>query len=212
MSFQIPDVDTEFDTDAGYQPMPKNDICYFDYLGLFRFYNDGSVTPLDKDTHFEWDTTSSYPRFYSGMSCYTVHRIIGKILWPLKTRPPELKYIDHIDGCTSNNAWKNLRPVTPSMNAINRRSKKRPIKGWEHETEAWLTKINACMAKKGKPVWRKAKDARNKYIAKFTSQGKRIEIGAFDTPAEAHEAYLNGREQHIKDELRSIWMKHMNTE
>ena len=68
------------------------------------------------------------------------------------------------------------------------------------------------MAKKGKPVWRKAKDARNKYIAKFTSQGKRIEIGAFDTPAEAHEAYLNGREQHIKDELRSIWMKHMNTE
>ena len=194
-----------FDPKTQYQPQPDPALCYFDYLGMFRFFSDGSVTPLDQDTHFEWDEKSIYPRFFSGMCCYTVHRVIGDVLWPHNTRPRSLKFIDHIDGNPRNNAWTNLRPVTVSMNNINRRSKKRPIKGWVFETEALLAKINASLAKKGKPVYRDPKEARNQYVAQFTSQGVRHEVGAFDTPAEAHQAYLQGREQFIQEELRSIW-------
>jgi len=198
-------VEMEFDPAKHYQPMPAGKVCYFDYLGMFRFFSDGSVEPLDSDMHFEWDPTSNYPRFCSGMCAYTVHRIIGDTLWPHQTRPKQLKFIDHIDGNCQNNSWDNLRPVTVSMNNINRRSKKRPIRGWVFEDENMLAKINACLAKKKKPVYRKTSEARNKYVAQFTNQGVRHEIGCFDTPDAAHKAYLAGREQFIKDELRRIW-------
>ena len=208
--FARANVQTYFNPEMTYQPMPSPVLLYFDYLEQFRFFSDGSVQPIDPETHFEWDKTSKYPRFLSGCCAYTVHQIIGDVIWPKNKRPHDLKFVDHIDGNTKNNAWNNLRLVTPSMNAINRRSKKRPIRGWDHETEEYLTKLNACLAKNNKPVYRSPKDARNKYVARFTNKKKRIELGAFDTPEEAHQAYLNGREQFIRDQLKETWTQYLN--
>ena len=195
-------VEMVFDSEKYYQPMPKDDVCYFDHQG-FRYYNDGTVESLDPEVDVEWDERSEYPRFFSGCFCFTVHRVIGENLWP--NRPKELKFVDHIDGNRQNNAWTNLRPITVSMNNINRRSKKKPIRGWDYEDEAFLAKINQYQVK-----YRPTEEARNKYVARMTHKKVRYEFGAYDTPAEAHQAYLDGREEFIQAQLKDIWVSHWN--
>lgn len=81
--------------------------------------------------------------------------------------------IDHIDRIRTNNHISNLRVVTNQENQFNKNSK-----GY------FLRKRTG------------------KYEAKINLNGKYIYIGSFDTPEEAHQAYLNK-----KDELHIIQIR-----
>ena len=58
--------------------------------------------------------------------------------------------------------------------------------------------------------YRPTEEARNKYVARMTHKKVRYEFGAYDTPAEAHQAYLDGREKFIQAQLKDIWVSHWN--
>jgi len=75
--------------------------------------------------------------------------------------------IDHRDGDGTNNRLNNLRPATRSQNGANSR---RP----RHNTSGH----------KG------VSPHRRKWLATICTNGKKIHLGLFDTPHEAHEAYL----------------------
>jgi hypothetical protein len=77
--------------------------------------------------------------------------------------------IDHRDGDATNNRWNNLRRATRSQNSANRR---RP----RHNTSGY----------KGARLCRKS----GKWRATIGMNGKKIHLGTFTTPQEAHEAYL----------------------
>ena len=198
----VTSVATVWNPETMYNPLADASILSFDYLGQFRFYRDGSVKPIHPDTPMFWESRSPYPTFNCNGSNYVVHQVIGKVLWP--RRPNGLTFIDHINRIKTDNSWSNLRPVSPSINGINKETK-RKIRGWDHETEEWLAKINASLAKKRKPVWRSSKSARNKYISRITYKGTRYELGEFETPEEAHHCYKTGREPFIQKLLREIW-------
>lgn len=84
--------------------------------------------------------------------------------------------IDHIDGDRKNNKFSNLRVVSKAINRQNRRTAQSCNK-----TGLLGVSVN-----------------RNKYRAKIYLNKKAICIGVYDTPEEAHEAYLaKKREIHI---------------
>ena len=81
--------------------------------------------------------------------------------------PDNLPCVDHIDRNKLNNSLDNLRWVTRSQNCRN----KTGVKGWSFDKR------------------------RNKYLARYMLNYKRVHIGHFDTEQEARVAYLNA----IKD-------------
>jgi hypothetical protein len=77
--------------------------------------------------------------------------------------------IDHRDGDCTNNRWNNLRRATRSQNNANR---SRP----RHNTSGY----------KGASRCRRS----GKWLAHIGINGKIIFLGRFETPQEAHAAYL----------------------
>lgn len=75
--------------------------------------------------------------------------------------------IDHINGNPLDNRIDNLRLVTQAVNCRNQNTKK------------------------GNLVWRKRE---RKWLAKYTKDGKTIEIGYYKTQQEARDAYLKATE------------------
>lgn len=95
---------------------------------------------------------------------YKLHRLIW--LWH-KGNLPTLD-LDHKDGDPSNNRIENLREVTPSQNMQNIRKPRATNKsGFQG-----VYKVN------------------NRYRTSITTNGKVKNIGYFDTPEEAHAAYV----------------------
>jgi hypothetical protein len=83
-------------------------------------------------------------------------------------------HMDHMNRCRTDNRIVNLRVVTPAMNMQNRSvSKTRNSTG--------LLGVGPCKWKLGK--WR----------ARIRVNGVQRELGVFDTPEEAHEAYLSAK-------------------
>ena len=76
--------------------------------------------------------------------------------------------IDHIDGVRNNNRWTNLRDVPKIINQQNQRN--RPT-----------TKTGLLGA---------YPNGRNRWAATIRHQGVLIRLGQFDSPEEAHQAYL----------------------
>jgi HNH endonuclease/AP2 domain len=76
--------------------------------------------------------------------------------------------IDHRDGDGTNNRLNNLRPATRSQNNANRRRPRDNTSGY-----------------KGVSLHRRP----GKWLATIGRNGKRIYLGTFATPQEAHEAY-----------------------
>ena len=98
-------------------------------------------------------------------SPYSAHRVI----WALVTGvDPDVDEIDHEDRVRSNNRWRNLRLADHSQNMVHQPAKK-----------------NNRLGLKGVTQWRR------KYRAMISLNGKRIHLGLFDTPQEAHQAYCN---------------------
>ena len=83
--------------------------------------------------------------------------------------------IDHINGVRTDNRLTNLRDVPSSHNAENQRR----------------AKANNKTGFLG--VYRHARD--KKYTAEIQAMGKRISIGRYTTPEEAHQAYLTAKRQ-----------------
>lgn len=81
--------------------------------------------------------------------------------------------IDHINGDKSDNRIENLRDATHKINAQNRRV---------HMKNSAQKLLGVC--------WNKA---RSKWQAGIGHEGKNRYLGLFDTPEEAHEAYLKAK-------------------
>lgn len=75
--------------------------------------------------------------------------------------------VDHLDGDTANNRWRNLRPATKHQNLRNSRL---------HRGKALPKGVSHCAG-----TWR--------LRASIYVDGKQKHLGMFDTPDEAHAAY-----------------------
>ena len=86
----------------------------------------------------------------------------SRLIWRLVTgEDPGTDVIDHIDSNNRNNSWSNLRRVTQSVNAQNRKARGKYLKGVIYRCGWYYTQIH------------------NKHVAKFK------------TELEAHKHYTN---------------------
>lgn len=119
------------------------------------------ICPGDPVGRVSSSRNNKYKTTQIGRRGYSVHRLI--YLWMTGRWPEE--FIDHIDGDGLNNRWSNIRPATNSQNQANSlRANKTGFKG---------------VHKKG-----------GKYRASIRRHGEYQYLGIFDTPYEAHEAYV----------------------
>lgn len=103
---------------------------------------------------------------------YRAHRLA----WLYMTGSFPSGVIDHLDGVKTNNRWSNLRDVTQFVNMQNQRLPRAGSKsGW----------LGVTAARGGK------------WLASIKVHGRRIYLGTFREPEEAHAAYLAAkRERH----------------
>jgi hypothetical protein len=100
---------------------------------------------------------------------YKVHRIV----WKMVTGRDPAAEIDHRNAIKTDNRWHNLREATHSQNTWNRPRRKLRE----------LPKGVYIQAKDGVPYGR--------YFIKVFREGRLYRFGPFDTPDEAHAAYLS---------------------
>jgi hypothetical protein len=96
---------------------------------------------------------------------YKAHRLA--FLWMTGDMPA---LVDHRDCNPRNNAWKNLRPATPSENSRNaKRSKNNTsgIKGvwWHSQIRAWCAEIWVDSKKRSLGCWLRKEDAAYAYAS-----------------------------------------------
>lgn len=108
---------------------------------------------------------------------YYVHRLLAEAFIP---NPDNKPCVDHIDRVRHNNTVSNLRWATRSENQYNR-------------TYFGTSGIRGVS-------WNKA---REKWVAYYNRNGKRIQVGYFLTKEEAAEA----REAAIETEALTAWLK-----
>jgi hypothetical protein len=101
---------------------------------------------------------------------YMQHRVI----WFYMTGEWPKDQIDHINGVRDDNRWENLREATAVQNSRNRRASKNNKSGFKgvylcKQTKKW----SAC-------IW---------------LNGKSVNLGRFDWPKEAHEAYCKAAKE-----------------
>ena len=102
---------------------------------------------------------------------YAAHRLVW--MWVTGEDPGD-QDIDHIDGCRTNNAWHNLRLATRSQNHCNRGPQANGTSGFK----------GVCFFK-----------PRQKWRARLNVGYVEHHLGYFDTPEEAHAAYLAAAER-----------------
>ena len=84
--------------------------------------------------------------------------------------------VDHINGLTADNRWCNLRDVPTQLNVQN-------VKRANKNNRSGFMGVH----------WR---EERAKWVASIRINGKYVRLGSFDTPEEAHAAYLEGKRKH----------------
>ena len=142
------------------------------------------VVTYDKETGaFTWNTQAGcrnagdkcggvdpngYSRFTINKKLYTAHRLA----WLYVYGEMPSGDIDHINGIKSDNRIANLRVVSKSGNAQNRAARKDNVIGFAGVT------------------FRKSY---NKWVARIEAAGRRMQIGSFSTPEEAHSAYVKAK-------------------
>jgi hypothetical protein len=138
------------------------------------------IDPVDSDlAALKWCALKSRLGFYAVRQSYYLHRaIMERILGRSLAQGEE---VDHINGNKLDNRRDNLRIATPTQNRWNspRRSDNRSgFKGvcWHKQRQAWR--------------------------ATFGIKRKYIHLGYFDTPEEAHAAYLAAARQYAGEFTR----------
>ena len=168
---------------------------------------DGTVrlNPDSKSSGFDVLGHQINPKGYNSYEIngwnFAAYKSAAFQLW--KKRPKGLSWVDHIDRDRTNDSFSNLRPVNASLNNLNQY---RPTtKGYVHETQEWVDKVNAARAaKRQRPLILK-EPPRNKYISCCTYKGVRHEFGVFDDPEDATACYMLSKEPFIQDCLREMW-------
>lgn len=100
-----------------------------------------------------------------GWGILRVHRVIWKMM-----HDEEPEVVDHIDGNRANNRLRNLRAATCAQNNVNRRRSR------------------------GGP-WRGVTRDHGRFVARIGSEGRRIHLGRFADPRDAHRAYRQAAER-----------------
>lgn len=115
--------------------------------------------------------SNGYNRIEIDQKQYSAHRLVWLYVygrWPAKQ-------IDHINGIRNDNRMVNLREASKSQNTQNQKLRldnKSGLKGVSfHSNGAWTSRI--------------------------TFNGKRVNIGYFDTKEQAHEAYIAAAKKHF---------------
>lgn len=117
---------------------------------------------------------------------YTQIRIDGNLYlahclaWFYMTGERPTKGVDHRDTNKQNNRWANLRPATKSQNGANAKRSRRNTSGF-------------------KGVHR----FRDKWCAQICVNRKRVNLGLFGTPEEAHSAYAAAAEMYFGEFARA---------
>lgn len=119
-----------------------------------------------------WPDKAGYLYMMLDGRSYPLHRLA----WLYMTGRWPGGDIDHIDGVKTNNRFRNLRDVPTNFNMQNERR----------------ARINNRFGLMGVQF---RKD-RGKYIAVLKVDGSTRRFGAFDTPEEAHAAYLEAKRIH----------------
>lgn len=93
----------------------------------------------------------------------------ARLAWFYMTGVWPTKSVDHVDGNPSNDRWENFREATQTQNNANQKLSKRNKCGFK----GVRYKINI-----------------RKYCAQIRISQKSVHLGSFDTPEEAHAAYM----------------------
>ena len=109
------------------------------------------------------DAHNGYTRVRCGGAAYWAHRLAWAIVMG-----QEPSRIDHISGDKADNRWSNLREVTHAENMRGARARHR------NNTSGF-----AGVSKAGR-----------RWSARHRVNGAPVHLGRFDTPQEAHRAYL----------------------
>lgn len=104
--------------------------------------------------------------------------LLHRLAWFYVYEKWPLQEIDHINNVRHDNRISNLRDVSPSHNQQNQKR--------AHKRNKSCGLLGVTWCKKGQH-WK----------AQIAANGKRYELGSFDSPEKAHEAYLQAkREKH----------------
>lgn len=98
----------------------------------------------------------------------SMHRSILGLL------PGDKRHVDHINHDTLDNRRSNLRAVQPSQNALNRGAQSNNTSGFKGVSRTHTGR------------WR----------ASIRANGKDLHLGCFDTPEQAHSAYVDACKKH----------------
>jgi hypothetical protein len=110
---------------------------------------------------------NGYVRVMVRRELYAAHRLA----WFYMTGAWPAVQIDHMNGVRTDNRWSNLREATSSMNKENQRRARRDNK------TGWLgVDLDG-----------------DKYRAQIQVKGRKIFLGHFGTPDEAHQAYVKAK-------------------
>ena len=99
---------------------------------------------------------------------YQLHRLV----WLYVHGSFPTHCIDHINGVKHDNRLSNLREATSAENMQN-------VKRYKSNSSGFIGVVRY--------------EQRNKWTAQIQKNGKRIFLGYFDTPEEAHDAYLKAK-------------------
>lgn len=120
-------------------------------------------------------TNSGYITIQVDGRAYRASRLAH--LWMTGRHP--VPWCDHEDGDTQNDQWLNLREASRSQNAKNRKMNKNNQIG-----------LKGVHAHKGR------------YKAQIQADGRKMGLGTFDTPEQAHAAYVVAAKQYHGDFAR----------
>lgn len=141
----------------------------------YTTFYDGSLRPLKSIDKY------GYYRVRHEGKIHKWHRLVYEFYFG---EIPKYKVIDHYDNNPKNNLIDNLRLVTLEKNNQKRKKNKNNTSGFPG---VFLNKKT------------------NKYFSAICVNCKRVSLGTFDTPTEAHKAYLAGKiKYHGQDSINPL--------